>query len=207
MKKLGFFLVLLFIATTNGIAQVAINLDASPPNSAAMLDVSSTTKGFLAPRMTTTERNAITAVDGLLVYDTDFHSYFIYMGGSINAWQIQLTPATGWSTTGNSGMNPPTNFLGTTDDKDLVFKVNNQNAGRLSSTNSTLFGYQAGNVNTAVNNSFLGWGAGKVNTNGGNNIAIGYNALSSQSFNNGGTAWNGFNLAIGNGALQNNQPT
>ncbi|PXW14310.1 hypothetical protein C8D70_10712 [Chryseobacterium sp. CBTAP 102] len=30
-----------------------------------------------------------------------------------------------WNITGNSGTNPPTNFIGTIDDKDLVFKTNN----------------------------------------------------------------------------------
>jgi hypothetical protein len=207
MKKLAIFLGILIAISVNGFAQVAINLDASPPNSAAMLDVSSTTKGFLAPRMTTTERNAITAVDGLLVYDTDLHGFFIFRGGSVNAWEIQLSSSTGWSTTGNSGTNPATNFVGTTDDQDLVFKVNNQKAGRLSSTASTLYGYQAGNANTAIHNTFVGWGSGKANTNSDNNIAIGYNALSSQSYNNGGTSWDGFNLAIGNGALASNQPS
>lgn len=32
-----------------------------------------------------------------------------------------------WSLTGNSGTNPTTNFIGTTDNKDLVFKTNNTN--------------------------------------------------------------------------------
>ncbi len=41
-----------------------------------------------------------------------------------------------WSTTGNTGTNSGTNFLGTTDNVDLVFKRNNSRAGLISGTNS-----------------------------------------------------------------------
>jgi hypothetical protein len=120
---------------------------------------------------------------------------------------MQLSSTSGWSLSGNGGTTAGTNFLGTTDAQGLVFKVNNQNDGRLSSSATNLFSYQAGDVNSAGHNTFIGWGAGKINTNGDNNIAIGYNALSSQSYTNGGNPWDGFNVAIGNGALASNQPT
>lgn len=42
-----------------------------------------------------------------------------------------LTSAQTWSTTGNSGTSPSTNFIGTTDDKPLVFKLNNQQTFKL----------------------------------------------------------------------------
>jgi hypothetical protein len=42
------------------------------PDASAQLDVSSTTKGFLPPRMTEAQRNAITLpADGLVIYQTD----------------------------------------------------------------------------------------------------------------------------------------
>ena len=41
------------------------------PDASAQLDVSSTTKGFLPPRMTTTQRNAIgSPAEGLIIYNT-----------------------------------------------------------------------------------------------------------------------------------------
>jgi hypothetical protein len=44
-----------------------------------MLDVSSTTKGMLAPRMTTAERTAIVSpADGLMVYDTTLKLFYYY---------------------------------------------------------------------------------------------------------------------------------
>lgn len=49
----------------------------------AIMEVVSTTKGFLPPKMTTVQRNAIsTPAEGLLVYDTDLNSPFYFDGGS-----------------------------------------------------------------------------------------------------------------------------
>ena len=62
---------------------VGINNDGSSPAASAMLDVSSTTKGFLPPRMTTAQRNAISSlVAGLVIYNTDDKALNIYNGTS-----------------------------------------------------------------------------------------------------------------------------
>jgi hypothetical protein len=54
-------------------------------NAVAILDVASTTKGFLPPRMTTTERNAIvTPPAGLMVYNTTTNKLNFYNG---TAWE------------------------------------------------------------------------------------------------------------------------
>ena len=52
------------------------------PDGCALLEIESTTKGFLNARMTTTERNAITAVDGLQIYNTTTNKLQVYAGGS-----------------------------------------------------------------------------------------------------------------------------
>jgi hypothetical protein len=50
-------------------------------NAAAKFQVDSTTQGFLPPRMTTTERNAITSVPaGLMVYNTTLNKLNVYNG-------------------------------------------------------------------------------------------------------------------------------
>ena len=88
----------------------------------SVLDVYSVSKGFLAPRMTTAQRIAITApAVGLLVYQIDGVTGFYYYTGS--AWS-SLSSGSGWSLTGNSGTSYPTNFLGTTDLKSLRFQTN-----------------------------------------------------------------------------------
>jgi trimeric autotransporter adhesin len=64
---------------------VAINNDGSTPNPSALLDIKSTTKGLLMPRMTTLERNAIVnPAEGLKVYDTDTKNFWFYDG---SAWK------------------------------------------------------------------------------------------------------------------------
>lgn len=74
---------LIVLATIANAQNVGINSDGSAPNSSAMLDVSSTIKGFLAPRMTEAQKNAITSpATGLLVYQTDDTPGFYYYTGS-----------------------------------------------------------------------------------------------------------------------------
>jgi hypothetical protein len=66
---------------------VGINADGSAPNGSAMLDVSSTSKGFLPPRMTKAQRDAIISpapANGLLVYQTDNTPGYYYYNGA--AW-------------------------------------------------------------------------------------------------------------------------
>ena len=64
---------------TYSFAQVAINTDGSEPDVAAMLDIKSTDKGILIPRMTSDQRNAIgLSTSGLLVYDLDTESFWYY---------------------------------------------------------------------------------------------------------------------------------
>jgi hypothetical protein len=71
MKKL-LILLAIFTTFTTTAQSVGINDDGSTANTSAMLDVSSTTKGFMPPRMTEAQRNAIaTPVAGLIVYCTD----------------------------------------------------------------------------------------------------------------------------------------
>ncbi len=72
MKKLrALFLALAMIATYSISAQVSINNDGSAPDASAGLDIKFTDKGFLPPRMTLTEREAISSpATGLMVYNT-----------------------------------------------------------------------------------------------------------------------------------------
>jgi hypothetical protein len=64
-------------------AQIAINNTANPPHSSAMLDITSTNRGLLAPRMTMAERNSIASpATGLLIYQTDNVTGFYYNAGT-----------------------------------------------------------------------------------------------------------------------------
>ena len=86
----------------------------------------------------------------------------------------------GWSITGNTGTNSTTNFIGTTDDNDLVFKRNGALAGKI-----------------GILNLSFGWNAFISNTSGAFNTAIGNNSLLSNTI---GTR----NTASGSHSLYNN---
>jgi hypothetical protein len=60
------------------------NNGAAINNPSAILTIDSTTKGFLPPRMTTTQKNAITAVAGLVVYDSTTNKLQCYNGSTWN---------------------------------------------------------------------------------------------------------------------------
>jgi hypothetical protein len=85
MKQLIFISIIFFSSVALYAQSVAINTDKSAPNASAILDIKSTTKGLLIPRMTLVQRNAIaTPADGLLVYQTDnTPGYYNYTG---SAW-------------------------------------------------------------------------------------------------------------------------
>src|SRR5450432_191416 len=56
---------------------VGVNLTGAAPDASAMLDVQSTTKGMLVPRMTTTQRTNISSpATGLLVFDNSTGSFW-----------------------------------------------------------------------------------------------------------------------------------
>ena len=84
-------------------AQVAINIDGSNPDNSSMLDVKSTTKGLLAPRMTLTQRNAIISpATGLLVFQTNSTPGYYFNSGTpaTPAWVLVGSNAGQWQTNG-----------------------------------------------------------------------------------------------------------
>lgn len=78
------FLLIILSNTTTLFGQgVGINDDNSTPNTSAMLDIKSTNKGVLVPRMTSTQRTAIaTPATGLLVFDNTTTSFWFYDGAA-----------------------------------------------------------------------------------------------------------------------------
>ena len=59
LKTLLFAALIFALAGSVNAQSVGINADGSTPNASAMLDVNSTTKGFLAPRLTAAQKAAI----------------------------------------------------------------------------------------------------------------------------------------------------
>ena len=208
-------------------AQDNVGIGTNTPDATALLDLLSTNKGLLVPRMTALQRLAIVSpANALLVYDTDTMCYFFYRqptalwinlckagpkgatgvtGATGITGPTGLTGPTGsftnnaWLITGNSGTVDGTNFLGTTDNVPFNIRVNNLKAGRIDHLlNNTFFGFQAANANaTATNNTAFGHNALLLNT-ASDNLAIGSGALAANTTGDG-------NLAIGKSALAANQ--
>ena len=113
------------------------------------------------------------------------------------SWE-DISAASGWGLNGNSGTNSSTNFMGTIDDQDVIFKRNNRLAGRIGSADSQLrtsFGDNAASsLTSGTSISAFGVNALEENTTGGQNNAFGSAAL---RFNTSGTG----NSAFGNSAL------
>ena len=168
---------------------VAINNTGSAPDASAILDLQSTNKGILAPRMTEAQKNGAvnSPATGLLIFQTDAAAGFYYYSGA--AWtELSSSQASGWSLSGNAGTNSTTQFIGTSDARDLNFRTNNINRLRLSqsgqlevfNTGSSVFiGEQSGEVDDLTNNLnvFVGYRSGFSNTSGNYNLASGYRSL------------------------------
>jgi hypothetical protein len=127
MKRKTTAILLAFIFfTVKSFAQTVVVTDDNTyvtGQASSVLDVKSISKGFLAPRMTTAQRIAVSSpAEGLLVYQTDGTKGFYYYTNA--AWTSLAASGANWSLTGNSGTSYPTNFLGTTDLKSLRFRTN-----------------------------------------------------------------------------------
>ncbi|MBU2926612.1 hypothetical protein [Winogradskyella psychrotolerans] len=79
MKSILNLLGVLLICTTASFAQVGIGTE--NPDSSSILDLESTDKGLLLPRLTTGERDLISSpADGLTIYNTTTESLEVYTG-------------------------------------------------------------------------------------------------------------------------------
>ena len=101
-----------------------------------------------------------------------------------------LVPLSGWGLVGNSGTTAGTNFIGTTDAVDLVFKINNTESGRLDVAGSntsfgqgSLFFITSGTANTALGYSSMFYASAASNS-----TAIGYHSLVNITTGSGNTA-------------------
>jgi hypothetical protein len=125
-----------------------VGIGTSSPNTSAILDVSSSSKGILIPRMTASQKNAISSPTiGLLIFQTDAPTDFYYYNGS--SW-ISLTEpnwtsagtiqSVGWTATTTA----PT--IGTTAVNDYSYKQIGSKTWRCQLT------YSAGSNSIGANN-------------------------------------------------------
>lgn len=215
--KLHCRVLLFFIICSVPAASQSVGIGTAIPHISAQLDIRSTAKGVLIPRLTVTERNAIASpAKGLMVYDSTNQSFFYYNGTAWKSFKaaILLEDEDG-DTKVQVEKNPNENILRvdlagierlTLKPGRLEFPNNDSNVyvGYLNGfTNTTGFRNtgignealrqnQAGSFNTAV-----GFEANKLNNSGNWNTALGYQSLYSNLFGNG-------NIAVGSGGLYSN---
>ena len=177
MKKIAISLFLSSALWLNA-QNVGINNANLTPDPSAGLDINYTDKGLLIPRVSLTGTTDVTTIPGaatsLLVYNTatvsDVTPGYYYWDGT--QWVRLIsgtlpTPSNDWTTTGNSGTTAGTNFLGTTDAQDLVFKTNNTEYLRLTTTG--LLG-----LNTSTPGEAFTIGNNNLVFHNGGNKAIGF---------------------------------
>ncbi|WP_162127395.1 beta strand repeat-containing protein [Flavobacterium phycosphaerae] len=196
MKVKIYFRLFLFLLFVPAYAQVGVGT--ITPN--AQLEIASSnqvtpanTDGILIPKVDAFPiTNPTVAQQGMLVYLTTTSGTnspgFYYWNNPSTSWiGLQTTANTDWTILGNTGTNSATNFLGTIDDKDIVFKRYNIRAGFI------------GNPDTSIGNMNTSFGANTLNpaTTGTRNTAIGTNVMPSNTTGN-------INVAIGERALFTN---
>lgn len=201
MKNIFLTSALILFATVIFSQHVGINDDGSGPNASAILDVRSTSKGMLIPRMTQAQRNLIAApATGLMVYQTDETDGFYYFNGTawqaigssytetdpvyeasaasdvsasdISNWNTAFGWGQGWGTTGTSGTSPATHFLGTTDNTGLAFRTNNTERMRIASDGNVGIGTSNPLRRLEVASSSGSWISGSFSGTGGSDKVV-----------------------------------
>jgi trimeric autotransporter adhesin len=158
----------------------------------------SNTDGLLIPKMDAfPAANPTAAQQGMMVYLTTATTFsgnpksigFYYWDNVSSDWiSVGNNQTSGWSITGNSGINATTHFIGTINNADVIFRRGNLRAGLLN-FNSTSFGTNALNpLSTGVENTAFGSNALGFNTTGQQNVALGRNSMLFNTTGQGNTA-------------------
>ena len=177
-------------------AQNGVGIGTTAPDASAALDIVSSAKGALLPRLTAAQRTAITRpATGLLVFQTDAPAGFYFNRGTPAAPDWQPMGASGGDNLGNhtatqalqlqgnaligTGASVGTAVgLGVRADGGL-------NLGQNTVGNNLYLGFQAGQANTTgSNNVFSGYQSGENNTTGYNNVFSGYQSGRSNTTGN-----------------------
>lgn len=165
-----------------GISNVAITPDAS-----SIFEVRATNKGVLITRVALTSATDVTTISApatsLLVYNTatagvapnDVSPGYYYWDGAQWVKFFTGTESEDWHLLGNAGTTPGTNFLGTTDAQNLVFKTSNAERMRILSGGNVGIGNTTpaerlvvgGNVYAIGGDFYTSSGNGVINCGGG----------------------------------------
>jgi len=200
-------------------AQVAVNNDGSLPAASSMLDIKSTSKGLLAPRMTASQRDNISSpATGLLVFVNDDNTFYFYSG---TVWIPVLSAMKtdgDWTIAGNNlfsavsgnvgiGTTNPTTQLELT--QSLRIPATTSNITGIIFKGSVPFLHDYKGPIALGFNTFLGQDAGNFTSGGGsdylgcNNTGIGFNVLRSVTTGYANTGIGAFTLPANTTGYEN----
>ncbi|GAB3994855.1 hypothetical protein GCM10028807_33500 [Spirosoma daeguense] len=225
------YMLAMLLGLTGGLqAQIRVGMPTGVVEGSATLDVNagaypsgSPYRGLLMPKVNTSQRNQIQSpATGLMVFNTSTNQIEVNTGtpgGPVWTPGGAVSGGGGggssWNLSGNAGTSGG-NFLGTTDNAPLYFRVNNQNSGQINvSQNNTGLGYISMNLaTTGLGNSAFGSLALTNNTSGNYNTGTGLQALTTNTTGTGNTAFGAtalqfnvggnFNTAAGYQSLRSN---
>ena len=189
------------------------------PTASAQLEINATNKGLLRPRVNLLSPTDVVTVpapvSGLLIISLNNNvlqmpygtGFYVWTGSNWTKLLLKENgnATSGWTTRGNTGTNATDNFIGTTDNMPLVFKINNRYSGKIDTSGSIGLGRRAlqnnppDRYNTAFGDSamFKNNSVDPIPIFGSQNTAIGSKALY--------TNINGYrNVAVGFGSLEKN---
>jgi len=187
-------------------AQVGVNSDGSSPDGSAMLDVKSTDKGMLVPRMSTAQRTAISSpATGLLVFDETTRGFWFFSGMS---W-YPLNDGTHIGNQIADADNDTKILVEESDDEDIIrFRMAGAEkwvmiANRFEPKNtgfSLFLGEGAGSNddNTINENVGVGKQALRNNISGYQNVSVGANSMRNNTSGYGNTALGWYALDTAN---------
>lgn len=153
-KCLVFFnLVIFIIVIFSASCYAQIGILTNTPDASAVVDMVSTSKGLLIPRVNLTSSLSNPSpvsnpAVGLLVFNSGSHqpTGFYYWNGS--KWTSSSYSTDNWSITGNSSTSISNNFIGTTDNQSLALRTNNTERMRINEEGQVLIGFTTPAYNT-----------------------------------------------------------
>jgi Chaperone of endosialidase len=176
-------------------AQVKIGQNPTVRNANSELEIESTTRGLLLPRLALTSTSSFapmtTHVAGMVAYNTattgDVVPAYYYNDGT--KWVQIGASSNDWKITGNAATTPPTqvgtavgaaNYWGTSDAKNLALGTN-ATTRMIFDQKGNAFG---GNLNTmtADSNTFVWGGSNRVTANANNSLVVGHLNVDSSNF-------------------------
>lgn len=97
---------------------------AAAPTTSAVLDLNSTDGALLVPRMTTTQRNALTPSNGMIIYNTTIPEFEIYQNGS---WSAMISVSMTSITFSGARVTPSSNLTGVNYTTKTAIPFNSEN--------------------------------------------------------------------------------